>query len=139
MANALLGIPIEDVDAWSIYSNGDLKIIPYEDAPLDSYDQFVEVVAKPESTKLLLSTDTTVQDIRIYELIWSDYNQIKKNVCAINSLTNENAIRIEAEFNGERPNYIIEYSIDGKPNQFYIVKDPATNKMSLASEYIPNW
>ena len=121
-----------------IYSNGDLKIIPYEDAPLDSYDQFVEVVAKPESTKLLLSTDTTVQDIRIYELIWSDYNQIKKNVCAINSLTNENAIRIEAEFNGERPNYIIEYSIDGKPNQFYIVNDPATYQMSLASEYIPN-
>ncbi len=121
-----------------IYSSGDIQVIPFEDAQLENYGQFVEYVAKPESTKLLLTTETTVQDIRVYELIWSDYNQIQRNVCAVNCLSSENAIVLEAEFSNERPNYMVIYSINGKPNPFYIVKDATTGQITLMSEYIPN-
>ena len=119
-----------------IYSSGSISIIPFADAQLESYGQFVECVARPESTKLLLTTDTVAQDIRVYELIWSDYNQVKKNVCAVNCLSAENAIVLEAQFSDERPNYMISYSIDGKPQQFYLVKD-ASGQISLQAEYIP--
>lgn len=121
-----------------IYSSGELTIIPFADAQLDNYDQFVEYVAKPESTKLLLTTDSIVQDIRVYELTWSDYNQIKKNVCAVNCLSANNAIVLEAEFSDSRPNYMLTYNIDGTPHQFYLVKDAGSGHISLVSEYIPD-
>ena len=121
-----------------IYSSGNLSVIPFAEAQQESYGQFVEYTAKPESTKLLLTTDSMVQDIRVYELIWSDYNQVKKNVCAVNSLSSENAIFIEAEFSSVRPNYMLTYGINGKPHEFYLVKDASSGQISLISEYVPN-
>lgn len=120
-----------------IYSSGNLSVIPFADAELENYGEFVEYVAKPESTKLLLTTDTVVQDIRVYELVWSDYNQIKKNVCAVNSLSSENAIVLEAQFSVSRPNYMLCYSINGKPQQFYLARN-SSGQVELLSEYIPN-
>lgn len=121
-----------------IYSDGTVSVVSYEDAQLENYEQFVEYVAKPESEKLLLTTNSIVQDIRVYELIWSDYNQIKKNVCAVNCLSKENAIVLEADFQTSQPNYMIVYSINGRPHEFYLVKDASSGKISLVSEYIPN-
>lgn len=120
------------------YSDGEISLVSYDDAQLDSYEQFVEYVAKPESEKLLLTTENIVQDIRVYELIWSDYNQLKKNVCAVNCLSQNNAIVLEAEFDHIRPNYMIVYSINGKPHEFYLVKDGVSGQISLVSEFIPN-
>lgn len=121
-----------------IYSTGELSVVPFADAELEKYDQFVEYVGKPESAKLLLTTDSTVQDIRVYELSWSDYNQIKKNVCAVNCLSANNAIVLEADFGDTRPNYMLTYSINGKPAQFYLVQDAESGQISLVSEYIPS-
>lgn len=135
--NKLTGV-IDDAyfPAERSYTSGSLSISPFHDAELESYTQFVEVVAKDDATKLLLTTDSAVQDIRINELIWAkdglSYTQTK-NIFASNFLYKDNAILFEAEFDDFRPNYMLSYSIDGSTYVFYLMKDSATGQITLSS------
>ena len=135
--NKLTGI-IDDAyfPAERSYTSGSLSISAFHDADLESYAQFVEVVAKDDATKLLLTTDSAVQDIRINELVWAkdglSYTQTK-NIFASNFLYKDNAILFEAEFDDFRPNYMLSYSIDGSTYVFYLMKDSTTGQITLSS------
>lgn len=135
--NKLTGV-IDDAyfPAERTYTGGSMSVSAFSDANLEDYHQFVEAVAKDGATKLLLTTDSAVQDIRIYELIWAkdglSYTQTK-NIYAANFLYKDHAILLEAEFDEFRPNYMLTYSIKGMTYAFYLVKDPASGKVSLNS------
>ncbi len=120
------------------YTNGNIKISKFSDADLDSYQQFIDVVADEKGTKLLLTTDTAVQDIRIYELIWTQdglaYTQTK-NIYATNFLSSENAILLEGEFSSFRPSFLISYAVDGKTVTFYTVANETTGEITLETIY----
>lgn len=122
------------------YTKGTLSIIPFQDATLDNYEQFPEFVAKPESTKLLLTTDSCVQDIRVQQLVWAEnglYFTQSKNVFACNFLSSENAIILEADFNTEIPMYMVSYSVEGVTQSYYILKDSASGQFILEADYAP--
>jgi len=135
--NKLTGI-IDDAyfPAERSYTRGSLSLRPFNEAELEGYQLFAEVVASNGATKLLLATDSAVQDIRINELIWAKdgltYTQTK-NIYASNFLYKDNAILLEAEFDEFRPNYMLSYSIDGKTYVFYLVKDQKTGEISLST------
>ena len=135
--NKLTGI-IDDAyfPAERSFTNGALNISPFHDADLESYHQFVEIVAASDATKLLLTTDSAVQDIRISELIWAkdgmSYTQTK-NIFASNFLYKDNAILLEADFDAYRPNYMLTYSIEGNTYVFYLTKDQTTGQVTLSS------
>ncbi len=122
------------------YTNGGIEVHKFSDADLDSYQQFTEVIANEDGTRLLLTTDSSVQDIRIYELIWTAeglaYTQTK-NIYATNFLTLENAIVLEAEFNSFRPSYLLTYSVGGVTNTYYMVANSETGVISLETTYSP--
>ena len=122
------------------YTKGTLSIIPFQDASLENYEQFGDFVAKPESTKLLLTTDSSVQDIRIQELVWADnglYYTQSKNVFACNFLSSDNAIILEADFNTEIPMYMVSYSVEGVSQSYYVLKDSASGQFILETDYTP--
>ena len=140
--NKLTGV-IDDAyfPAERIYTNGSVNVSAFSDSDLESYQQFVEIVAASDTTKLLLTTDSAVQDIRIFELIWAKdglgYTQTK-NIYACNFLYKDNAILFEADFDEFRPNYMLTYSIKGTTYVFYLVKDAASGQISLSSISLPN-
>ena len=135
--NKLTGV-IDDAyfPAERSFTSGALAISPFHDADLESYHQFVEIVATSDATKLLLTTDSAVQDIRISELIWAkdgmSYTQTK-NIFASNFLYKDNAILLEADFDAYRPNYMLTYSIEGNTYVFYLTKDQTTGQVTLNS------
>ena len=118
------------------FTQGSLNVSAFDNADLENYLQFVEVVAVPDSVKLLLTTDSAVQDIRINEIVWAKdgltYTHTK-NIYASNFLYKNNAILFEAEFDEHRPNYMLSYSIDGTTYVFYLIQDGATGQITLSS------
>ncbi len=122
------------------YSSGNIHIHKFSEADLDSYQQFVEVITEENTTKLLLSTDSAVQDIRIYQLIWVEdglaYTQAK-NIYASNFLSAENAILLEGEFSAFRPSFMLSYSVNGETVTNYMIADPASGDITLESSYSP--
>ena len=139
--NKLTGI-IDDAffPAERTHTKGTLSIVPFQSANQDNYQEFPEFVAKPESTKLLLVTDSSVQDIHIQELVWAEnglYYTQAKNVFALNFLSSENALLLEADFDASLPTYMVSYSVDGVAQSYYVVKDAATGEFSLSAEFTP--
>ena len=135
--NKLTGIIGDEYfPAERTYTKGSMQIIPFDNADQDGYRYFYDVIATPDATKLLLTTESAVQDIRIYELIWAkdgmSYTQ-KRNIYATNFLHRDDAILFEANFDDFRPNYLITYSIDGMTYAFYMNKDSQTQTISLTS------
>ena len=135
--NKLTGI-IDDAffPAERSYTNGTLTLNAFNDADLESYQKFPEIVADEGGTKLLLTTDSAVQDIRIYELIWAkdgmSYTQ-KKNIYASTFLYKDNAILLEANFDAYRPNYMLSYTIEGSTYVFVLNKDQTTGQITLGT------
>lgn len=120
------------------YSGGSIDIHKFSDADLDSYQQFVDVIADENGTKLLFTTETAVQDIRIYELLWTEDGIActqAKNIYASNFLSSDTAILMEADFNSFRPSFQISYAIDGETVTFYTVADAETGEITLKSTY----
>lgn len=138
--NKLTGI-IDDeyFPAERTYTKGAVEVTAFEDADLEAYANFIDVIAASDSEKLLLTTTSAVQDIRIYELVWAkDGLSItqSKNIYASNFLYRENAILFEAEFDDFRPNYMITYSIDGTTYAFYMIKN--NTEITLNTAYQPS-
>lgn len=135
--NKLTGI-IDDAyfPAERSFTDGTIQITPFQNVGHESYELFFEIIAEENSTKLLLTTDSAVQDIRISELIWAKdgltYTQTK-NIYASNFLYKDNAILLEAKFDDYRPNYMLSYSIDGSTYVFYLVKDQTTGEITLTT------
>lgn len=138
--NKLTGIIGDEYfPAERTYTKGAVEVTAFEDADLEAYTNFIDVIAASDSEKLLLTTTSAVQDIRIYELVWAkDGLSItrSKNIYASNFLYREDAIMFEAEFDEFRPNYMITYSIDGTTYAFYMIKD--NTEVTLNTVYQPS-
>ncbi len=122
------------------YSGGSIEIHKFSDADLNSYQQFVDVIADENSTKLLLTTKTAVQDIKLYEMFWTADGLTyipAKNIYASNFLSSENAILLEAEFSTFRPSFLLSYAVNGEEKTFYMVADEATGEITLEATYEP--
>ncbi len=120
------------------YTNGNVTIHKFTEQDYDSYQQFVDVIADEDGSKLLLTTDTAVQDVRIYELLWDEdglaYTQAK-NIYASNFLHADNAILLEAEFSSLRPSFLLSYAVNGQAVTYYMVVDAATGEITLETMY----
>lgn len=139
--NKLTGIIADEYfPAERIYTKGNLNVSAFDTADQENYQSFIELIADPEADlpRILLTTGSAVQDIRISKLVWAQdglsYTQTK-NIYASNFLHRDNAIMIKADFNDLRPNYMVSYSIDGSTYVFYMVMDPVTKQVSLKTSY----
>lgn len=136
--NKLTGI-IADAyfPAERTHTVGTITCEAFQETHWDEYEQFTDVVAKADSTKLLLTTDSAVQDIRIYELVLPNDKLMQtqyKNIFATNFLSGENGIILEADFNENTPNYMICYSVNGVTQSFCFTVDAATGNISLVAQ-----
>lgn len=122
------------------HSQGFIGIQPFESADLETFEQFTEIVTPDADTKLLLTTDSNAQDIRIQRLIWDDdgstYFQAD-TIFAANVLCEGDAILFEASFSDVRPTYCMSYLIDGQLQRYYFVKDAVSGDISITSLYTP--
>lgn len=118
--------------AERINSNGMLTIQAFRDDILEQYDQFSEIIADENAQKVLLTTESVVQDIRIMRLQWRDDSMTAKTVYAANSICSTDAILLEGAFSEGRPSYMISYCIGGIEQQFYILRDSATDSIVLS-------
>ena len=116
---------------------GSIRCEAFQETHWEQYEQFTDVVAKADSTKLLLTTDSAVQDIRIYELELPNdivMQTQSKNIFATNFLSGENAIILEADFDATTPNYMISYSVNGEIKSFCFTMNAATGNISLVEQ-----
>lgn len=122
------------------HSQGLIGIQPFESADLETFEQFSDIVTPDADTKLLLTTDSNAQDIRIQQLIWDDdgstYFQAD-TIFAANVLCKGDAILFEASFSDVRPSYCMTYLIDGQLQRYYFVKDSVTGDIGITSLYTP--
>ncbi len=118
------------------YSNGQLSLCPFETADLSRYSQFAEIIADTGATKVLLTTDQIVQDIRIKELNWTENGrQTESNtIFASNGLSSGEAILIDAKFSSEYPKYMVSYFIDGTCYDYYLMQDSETNEIIMTAK-----
>ena len=124
--------------AEQINSGGTLEICEFEKTNLESYNQFAEIIVDPGSTKILLTTDDAVQDIRIQALTWDRSSSMPldpSTIFAANILTAQEAILLDASFRDDKPSFIVTYTIDGTIYHFYLIKDPSTGMITLAERY----
>lgn len=119
------------------YTQGSVSCEAFREDHWEQYTQFTDIVAVPNSTKLLLTTDSAVQDIRIFELVLQD-DSIKqtqsKNIFATNFLSAENAIIFEADFTSTTTDYMITYSVNGVSKSCRFTLDAATGTVSLEEQ-----
>lgn len=119
------------------YTSGAVSISPFQEDVWESYEQFVDVIAQPDSKKILLTTDSAVQDIRIYQLILPENDILhteQKNIYATNFLPKETAIVLEADFNPSEPNYLIRYSMNGVQQSYYFTADSQSGDITLTAK-----
>lgn len=115
-------------------SSGTICVNAFEDADLESYEQFADIIVDEESTKVLLSTDGIVQDIRIEKLSFLDGTDNIKDVTTVfasNGLSPTESILLEADFTGQHPDLILSYYNGEVFNEFYLTQDPATGEVIL--------
>ena len=115
-------------------SNGTVRICKFEEANLEDYTQFAEIVVSPGATKLLLLTDSAVQDLQIKALIWAGSGNTEPQtytIFASNVLSAQEAILLEADLGSEKPSYLLSYSIDGVTHEFYLENDSTTGQIIL--------
>lgn len=116
-------------------SQGDIQIIPFADASLEEYELFAEIIADSNGTKLLLTTDQSVQDVCIQQLEWSDGQTellSANTIFAANIFKNTDGILFEANFNSDRPAYGISYTKNGETFQYYFIGNEI---IELRTEY----
>lgn len=122
------------------HSQGLIAIQPFESADLEMFEQFSDIVTPDADTKILLTTDSNAQDIRIQRLIWDDdgstYFQAD-TIFAANVLCEGDAILFEASFSEVRPSYCMSFLIDGQIQRYYFVKDAVSGDISITSLYTP--
>lgn len=113
---------------------GTISTCLFADADLEAYSQFAEIIVSSGATKLLLFTDSYVQDIKISALTWADEimtQPLSNTVFAANILSPQEAILLDADFNTEKPSFVVSYSINGDIHEFYLIKDSTTEQIIL--------
>ncbi len=117
-----------------ILSSGHLNAMDFDKADLQDYDQFAEIVVDSGADMVLLTADSTLQDIKILQLIWTKgdatYTQTK-TIFASNVLTAQNAILLEADFSSNQPPFLITYLQNGELCSRFLAFDAATREYTL--------
>lgn len=103
--------PAEQVDFI-----GDLQLMPYDSSAMQAYEQLAELVLDAKGSKLALSTDGTLHDLRIDYGSWSEDGAVfspTATVFAAEAITKNNALIIQAS--GETLSKLcITYRSDGQ-------------------------
>lgn len=136
--NKLTGI-IADAyfPAERTHTVGTISCEVFQEIHWEQYEQFPEVVATPNATKLLLTTDSAVQDVRIFQLVLPEDSMMQaqaKNIFAANVLAKENAIIFEADLESATTDYMISYSVNGVTKTFRIAADDTTGNIVLIAQ-----
>ena len=116
------------------HSSGTISTCAFEEADLNDYTQFAEIIVSTGATKVLLVTDSVVQDIQINALTWTDNNAqpLTHTVFASNVLSSQEAILLDADFSNEKPSFTVSYSIGGEVQSFWLSKDATTGQIILS-------
>lgn len=135
--NKLIGI-IADAyfPAERTHTSGSISCEAFQEHHWDKYEQFAEVIVA-DSKRLLLTTDSAVQDIHIFEISLPENQMMQtqaKNIFASNFLSSENAIILEADFNSADTNYMIRYSVNGVAKSFLISSDTTSGDFTLIAQ-----
>ena len=118
--------------AERIPSNGMLSIMAFRDDIWEQYEQFSDIITKENGQKILLTTDSVVQDIRIMQLQWRDDSMTQNTVYAANSICSTDAILLEGDFSVDKPSFMISYYIGGVEQRFYLLRDSQTDSIVLS-------
>ena len=118
--------------AERIPSNGMLSIMAFRDDIWEQYEQFSDIITKENGQKILLTTDSVVQDIRIMQLQWRDDSMTQNTVYAANSICSTDAILLEGDFSEDKPSFMISYYIGGVVQRFYLLCDSQTDSIVLS-------
>ena len=114
-------------------SGGDVRADVFNESDLEKYTQFSEIVME-EGSKILLHTDQSVYDIRIYSGSWSANGTVftqEHAVFAAHTLTPGDAVMIESMFTDTLPNLQLTYRTNGNSVCKYISFDKQTNTVIL--------
>lgn len=108
--------------AERIPSGGDLQVIGFEAADLDTYSQFTEIIVHADAQKLLLTTDTAVHNVRLIQLYRDTDGAIlqENTIFAANMLSATEAVLIDAQFDSAHPEFVVSYYKDGICTEYYI-------------------
>ena len=104
----------------------------FRDDIWEQYEQFSDIITKENGQKILLTTDSVVQDIRIMQLQWRDDSMTQNTVYAANSICSTDAILLEGDFSEDKPSFMISYYIGGVEQRFYLLRDSQTDSIVLS-------
>lgn len=117
-----------------ILSSGELHATAFAQAELSNYETFTEIVLGSNGSMVLITADSTVQDIKIQQLIWeqeeSSYTQ-ENTVYAANVLTESNAILLEADLQVTQTPFRITYLQNGYICECFLYQDLETGEFVL--------
>lgn len=109
----------------------------FNEKSLDKFTQFSEVVLRNNGDKILLYTDKSVQNVRLYTGSWSADGTAftaEHAVFAANSLTPGDAIMIQDSFDTDLPLFYLTYESEGRTVETFISLDSETGVVTL-TEY----
>lgn len=113
---------------------GSVQAEVFDEATLDRFTQFAEVVLEEGSDKILLYTDKSVYDVRVETGTWSSDGSTftpDHTVLAAYSLTPGDAIMIDSPLNNTLPTLRLSYNTNGETVRFYVTVNRSENTVSL--------
>lgn len=122
--------------AERIAAAGNIQITPFDEVDLETIEQFTEIIDDAQGTKLILTSDAGVQDVRIQKITWTaDGYAIAQcdTIFASNVLCVNDAILFEGDFSGDKPGYILSFTQNKTEKSFYLVKDSITGQIILTN------
>lgn len=115
-------------------TDGTILVQDFDSADLDSFEQFADIIADPDATKLLLTTQSIVQDICIQKVETDAYGRVTQSctVFAANVLNQCDAILFEADFQAQNISYLLSYTKNGQKTTHTFCQEEATGQIILS-------
>ena len=95
------------------YTTGAISVSDFNDVNLEEYENFAEIIAQSNGTKVLLTTDSFAQDVQIHQLVWSEYSPTymqANTIFSAKTLSDKDAVLFEADFQGDKPLFMLTYT-----------------------------
>ena len=118
------------------YAKGEVISSAFTTEEWEKYDLFAQIITEEtaNSTKILLTVDSTVQNVRIYEVVRQGIGDMitqTKNIFASNILSPNEAILFEADFTHTPSRYVLAYTSDGSTKFYYFTFDTESQTLTL--------
>lgn len=119
------------------YAKGEIIASAFTTEEWEKYDQFAQIITAESgnSRKILLTVDSAVQNVRIYEVIrqgMGDAITQTKNIFASNILSPNEAILFEADFTYTPSRYVLAYTSDGTTQFYYFTLNTENQTITLS-------